>query len=88
MTNQPLSPNRLKLAQVLMYPGLLGIIVEFLSDAHWLLPVSLVMAISGAWLGFVRLTCPKCGMRKNSICDSHPRCSVCKYSFNDGAMSR
>lgn len=88
MTSQHLSPNRLRLAQVLMYPGLLGIIVEFLTDTHWLLPGSLMLALSGAWLGFARLTCPKCGMKRISICEAHPLCSVCKYSFNNETTPR
>ena len=88
MTSQHLSPNRLKLAQALLYPGLLGIIFEFLTDTHWLLPGSLVLAVSGAWLGFARLTCPQCGMKKSSICETAPRCSVCRYNFINETKSK
>jgi hypothetical protein len=47
-----------------------------------------VLAISGAWLGFARLTCPQCGMKKNSICESAPRCPVCKFNFINEAKSK
>lgn len=81
MTNRQLPSFRMKAAQALLGVGLLGIIIEFFTNEHWLLPPCVAMAIGGALLGLNRLVCRKCGLKHTSICADISCCHACGTNY-------
>ena len=72
---------RMKIAQVMLGIGLLGIVAELATGFYWILPGSVALAIGGALLGLNRLVCPKCGQTQTAICAEIKNCDVCQTAF-------
>lgn len=87
MLNRPLPPMRMKIAQVMLGIGLLGIVAELVTGDHWILPGSVALAIGGALLGLNRVVCPKCGFQQTAICAEIKNCEVCKTAFSAEAKA-
>jgi len=77
MPNQRLPPTRLKIAQILLYVGLLGVAGELVLGHKELLLGGMSLALTGAVLGMHRLTCPQCGKKQTSVCVEIEHCQSC-----------
>ena len=77
MPNQRIPPIRLKIAQTLLYIGLLGVVGELVLGHRELLVGGMALAMTGAVLGLNRVVCSRCRYMQTQICANAPMCSVC-----------